>query len=76
MGSHTPFIPMALSRLYDIIFICACLLVHFVYRYRRRTLLPLPPGLPRWPILGNALSIPTKYGHRFYKALGEKLGKE
>ncbi|KAF9449659.1 cytochrome P450 [Macrolepiota fuliginosa MF-IS2] len=67
---------MALFSPRDLLFVSACLLTHFIYRYRRRTVLPLPPGLLRWPILGNALSIPATYGHRFYKALGTKLGSK
>ncbi|KAF9447962.1 cytochrome P450 [Macrolepiota fuliginosa MF-IS2] len=58
----------------DILFLCFCILIHYVYRYRRRPALPYPPGLPRWPVIGNALSIPLTYMHVFYKNLGDRLG--
>ncbi|KXN81511.1 O-methylsterigmatocystin oxidoreductase [Leucoagaricus sp. SymC.cos] len=45
-----------------------------LYRFRGREGPPLPPGPPRWPLVGNALSIPTEYTHKFYKRLGDELG--
>ncbi|KAF9449666.1 cytochrome P450 [Macrolepiota fuliginosa MF-IS2] len=65
---------MTLLYLRDILFLCLCVLVHFIYRYRRKPLLPYPPGLPRWPIVGNAFSVPLTYMHIFYKNLGNQLG--
>ncbi|KAF9449667.1 cytochrome P450 [Macrolepiota fuliginosa MF-IS2] len=65
---------MALLLLRDIPVLCFCILAHFIYRYRRKPILPYPPGLPRWPIIGNALSIPLTYMHIFYKNLGDRLG--
>ncbi|KAF9443424.1 cytochrome P450 [Macrolepiota fuliginosa MF-IS2] len=58
----------------DILCLCFCILIHYIYRYRWKPTLPYPPGLPRWPIIGNALSIPLKYMHVFYKNLGDRLG--
>jgi hypothetical protein len=58
----------------DITFLCFCVLVHHVYRSHRRNILPTPPGLPKWPILGNALSMPRKYAHVFYADLGKRIG--
>ncbi|KAF5346775.1 hypothetical protein D9756_010419 [Leucocoprinus leucothites] len=47
-----------------------------LYSLRRRTECPLPPGPPRLPLVGNALSIPTHYPQRYYKRLGDKLGSK
>ncbi|KAF9443824.1 cytochrome P450 [Macrolepiota fuliginosa MF-IS2] len=63
-----------IPSLRDISFLCLCVLIHYTYRHRRRPVLPHPPGPPRWPIIGNALSIPLAYMHIFYKNLGDKLG--
>ncbi|XP_006459503.1 hypothetical protein AGABI2DRAFT_116470 [Agaricus bisporus var. bisporus H97] len=66
---------MALVNLVkDVLFVSLCSLIYRIFRDRRRRLLPLPPGLPRWPILGNALSMPLTYAHVYYKRLGNKLG--
>lgn len=66
---------MALFSLRDVLFLCFCGSIHFFYRYRRKSLVPLPPTLPGWPIIGNALQIPLTYPHIFYKKLGERLGQ-
>lgn len=66
---------MAVS-LRDVLILATCVLVHLAYRNRRRSLLPLPPSpLPRWPLIGNALSMPTQHAHIFFKDLGERCGK-
>jgi hypothetical protein len=59
----------------DGLFLCLCGFIYRIFRNRRKRLLPLPPGLPRWPILGNALSVPLTYAHVYYKHLGNKLGE-
>lgn len=59
----------------DVVVLCICAVVHVAYKHRQRPLLPLPPGLPRWPIIGNAFSIPLTYAHIFYNNLGRKLGE-
>jgi hypothetical protein len=66
---------MAFLHLQDVLFLSVCLIVHFNYRYRRRTVLSLPPSPRRWPILGHALSIPMSFWAKGYKKLGEELGK-
>lgn len=66
---------MEIFSLCNISFLCLCTLVYYVYHYRRKQTLPFPPGLRRWPIVGNAFSIPLTYVHVFYKNLGERLGK-
>ncbi|KAF9451146.1 cytochrome P450 [Macrolepiota fuliginosa MF-IS2] len=58
----------------DIVFLCLCGLLHIIYRNRRKPHLPLPPSLPRWPLVGNAFQIPRTYAHIFYQELGRKLG--
>ncbi|XP_006459501.1 cytochrome P450 [Agaricus bisporus var. bisporus H97] len=63
-----------LSLILDVFFVCLCGLFYRIFRNRRKRLLPLPPGLVRWPILGNALSMPLTYAHVYYKRLGNKLG--
>nr|CAC85300.1 cytochrome P450 [Agaricus bisporus] len=65
-----------LSLARDILFISLCGLIYRIFRNRRNRLLPLPPGLLRWPILGNALSMPLTYAHIYYKHLGNKLGSK
>ncbi|KAJ3569370.1 hypothetical protein NP233_g5089 [Leucocoprinus birnbaumii] len=48
-----------------------------LYRYRiRRKSLSLPPGPPRLPFVGNALSIPTHYPQKYYKRLGDQFGSK
>ncbi|KAF9449658.1 cytochrome P450 [Macrolepiota fuliginosa MF-IS2] len=61
--------------LQEVAVLSLCLTV-LLYIYRKRKSNPLPPGIPRWPIVGNALSIPMDYTHRFYKQPGEKLGSK
>ncbi|KAF9445054.1 cytochrome P450 [Macrolepiota fuliginosa MF-IS2] len=65
---------MSVLSLRDILFVCICTLIHYTYRHRRRPILPYPPGLPRWPIVGNAFSFPLTYMHVFFKKLGDRLG--
>jgi hypothetical protein len=65
----------ALRLVQDGLFVCLCYLIYRTLRDRRRKLPPLPPGLPRWPVLGNALSMPLNYAHVYYKHLGTKLGQ-
>lgn len=67
---------MAIVGLRDGLFLCLCLLVHFVYRRRQKRLLPFPPSIPGWPIVGNAFQLPLKYVHIFYRDLGRKLGSK
>ncbi|KXN84167.1 O-methylsterigmatocystin oxidoreductase [Leucoagaricus sp. SymC.cos] len=61
-------------QLRDLLVLAICTIVHLAYRYRRKRLLPLPPGIPGWPLLGNALDMPLQYVHVFYKDLGKRLG--
>lgn len=65
---------MALLGLRDFLFLCFCGALHFLYRYRRKPLVPLPPTIPGWPIVGNAFQIPLTNAHVFYKELGQRLG--
>ncbi|KAF9451148.1 cytochrome P450 [Macrolepiota fuliginosa MF-IS2] len=67
---------MAILSLRDIIFLCFCGLLHIIYRNQRRSRLPLPPSLPRWPLVGNAFQIPLTYVHVFYQELERKLGSK
>ncbi|XP_006459505.1 hypothetical protein AGABI2DRAFT_116472 [Agaricus bisporus var. bisporus H97] len=62
------------SLILDVLIVCLCTSIYRTFRNRRKSLLPLPPGLPKWPILGNALSMPLTYAHVYYKRLGDKLG--
>ncbi len=66
---------MALLGLREFFVVLLCGALHFVYRYRRKPIAPLPPSLPGWPIVGNAFQIPLTYQHVFYKELGQRLGK-
>ncbi len=75
LSSISISLAMALLSLRDVLFFCFCSVLHFIYRYRRRPVVPLPPTLPGWPIVGNAFQIPLTYPHVFYKELGQKLGK-
>jgi hypothetical protein len=52
------------------------LLVPFVYAFKRRKGLPLPPGPSGLPFIGNALSLPTHDTHQFYKDLSNKFGED
>ncbi|KAF5346729.1 hypothetical protein D9756_010405 [Leucocoprinus leucothites] len=67
---------MAIVGLRDIIFLCFCGIIHFIYRRRQKRLLPLPPSLPGWPIVGNTFQLPLKYVHVFYQDLERKLGSK
>ncbi|KAF5360606.1 hypothetical protein D9756_005151 [Leucocoprinus leucothites] len=64
---------MSLTSIRDGLIISLCVLVHFIYRNRRRRLLPLPPGPSPWPIVKNTLTIPLINAHGYYKELGSKL---
>lgn len=66
---------MALLNLRDFFFLGFCVFLHFLYRYRRKPLVPLPPSLPGWPLVGNAFQIPLTYQHIFYKELGQRLSE-
>ncbi|EKM75602.1 hypothetical protein AGABI1DRAFT_79771 [Agaricus bisporus var. burnettii JB137-S8] len=66
---------MGLTDFQNGLFICICvsaLLAYYATRPSRNT----PPSFAsyRWPILGNAFSLPRKNGHIAYKRLGEQLG--
>ncbi|KAF5348469.1 hypothetical protein D9756_009678 [Leucocoprinus leucothites] len=65
-----------LIGLRDSLILGLCIVLHLTYRYRRRALLPLPPGPSRWPLVGNTFSIPLVHPHHFYKHLGERLGSK
>ncbi|KAF9443425.1 cytochrome P450 [Macrolepiota fuliginosa MF-IS2] len=65
---------MVILSLRDILCLFFCIFIHYIYRYRRKPTFPYPPGPRRWPIIGNALSIPLTYMHVFYKDLGDRLG--
>ncbi|EKM75591.1 hypothetical protein AGABI1DRAFT_79751 [Agaricus bisporus var. burnettii JB137-S8] len=60
---------MAFLLLLQVLLLLLCLAVYFHHKSR----FPLPPGLPRWPLLGNAFAIPTEAQHVFFKRLGAKL---
>lgn len=62
---------MAFLLLLQVLLLLLCLAVYF----RHKSRFPLPPGLPRWPLLGNAFAIPTEAQHIFFKRLGAKLGE-
>jgi hypothetical protein len=64
---------MTVLGLRDALVICFCGSLLW-YRYRRRQPHPLPPSLPGWPIVGNALQLPLTYVHLFYKDLAQRLG--
>lgn len=70
-----PHVVMVLLSLRDILFLCLCGTLHLINRYRKKPVAPLPPTLPGWPIIGNALQIPLTGAHLFYKELGQRLGK-
>jgi hypothetical protein len=63
------------GTLRDVLFLCLCAMVHVGFRYRKRRLLPLPPGPHRWPIVGNAFMMPLTHIHVFYKQLGMRFGE-
>ncbi len=59
----------------DALVLSLCLVIHLAYRSRRKPSLSLPPGLPRWPFVGNAFDTPAEYRPNFFKRLGKKLGE-
>ncbi|KXN82035.1 O-methylsterigmatocystin oxidoreductase [Leucoagaricus sp. SymC.cos] len=63
-------------RLQDLLILCICAAVHVVYRHRRKRRLPLPPGLPKWPLVGNAFDMPLRNPHVYFKELGKRLGSK
>lgn len=65
---------MSMVGIRDGLFLCLCVIFHFIYRYRRRRLVPYPPGPRRWPIFKNTFTIPLTNAHGFYKDLGDRLG--
>ncbi|KAF5356850.1 hypothetical protein D9756_006808 [Leucocoprinus leucothites] len=67
---------MVTIGLKDIIFLCFCAIIHLTYRRYKRRVLPLPPSLPGWPIVGNAFQLPLTYVHIFYQDLERKLGSK
>ncbi len=62
-------------HLQDVGVLALALIVHYYYRYRHRSRLPLPPGPKRWPVIGNALTIPTAHTYKYYDELARKLGE-
>ncbi|KAF9449669.1 cytochrome P450 [Macrolepiota fuliginosa MF-IS2] len=50
-----------------------CSLVYIRYRHRRRSGPPLPPGPRRWPLVGNAFSIPSAFAYMYYHAMAKKF---
>ncbi|KAF5360644.1 hypothetical protein D9756_005134 [Leucocoprinus leucothites] len=67
---------MSLISVRDGLVISLCVLVHFIYRNRRRRLLPFPPGPSPWPIVKNTFTIPLINAHGYYKELGAKFGSK
>lgn len=57
----------------ELVVLLVCL-IPVLHIFRRRSALPLPPGPPRLPLIGNVLSIPKDYTHRYYKRLSDQLG--
>jgi hypothetical protein len=51
------------------------LLVVLSNRRRRRGGLPLPPGPPTWPIIGNLLDVPKKAPWIAYSEMSKKYGR-
>ncbi|KAF5360986.1 hypothetical protein D9756_005147 [Leucocoprinus leucothites] len=67
---------MSLINIRDGLIVSLCVLVHFIYKNRRRRLLPFPPGPSPWPIVKNTFTIPLINAHGYYKELGAKLGSK
>ncbi|KAJ3573940.1 hypothetical protein NP233_g2114 [Leucocoprinus birnbaumii] len=67
---------MPFISLRDGLILSLCVIVHFIYRNRKRRLLPLPPGPLQWPIVKSTFSIPLTNAHEYYKELGAKLGSK
>lgn len=63
----------SLSRFFQILFaVCA---LGLLFRKRRKTKFPLPPGPPRLPIFGNAFDIPLFDMTKTYLGWTKKFGK-
>lgn len=48
------------------------LLFAFILRFNQRK--SLPPGPPKWPIIGNLLHIPKNYAWQVYANWGKQYG--
>lgn len=53
----------------------ACLASYLVFRLVRRKTLPLPPGPPGWPLIGNLLDFPTNAPYKAFGAMSSQYGK-
>jgi hypothetical protein len=53
----------------------AMLVAQQLSRRARRRGVPLPPGPPGWPIIGNVLDLPTREEWVTYGALKERYGE-
>ena len=49
-------------------------LVVLKWRSKRQNALPLPPGPPRLPFLGNALDMPKHDAHEAFRDMNTKYG--
>jgi hypothetical protein len=65
---------MAILGWREALVVSLCITIHFIYRYHRKRLLPLPPGPSGWPLIGNALQLPRENMYSFYEELGRKMG--
>ena len=48
------------------------IVIYFFTKYIKQTGLPLPPGPPKWPVLGNLLDFPSNAEWETF----ERWGKE
>ena len=56
---------------------CAVAIIFFVafrWMLKKRNSLPLPPGPPRLPFLGNALDMPKHDAHETFREMNAKYG--
>ncbi|KXN82010.1 O-methylsterigmatocystin oxidoreductase [Leucoagaricus sp. SymC.cos] len=60
----------------DLVILVIALVLHYYYRNRRYPKLPLPPGPPRLPIIGNALEIPQNYAYEYYAKMSQKYNTD